>query len=260
MRFIDQLGNEIILADYPERIISLVPSQTELLYYLELDNRVVGITRFCIRPEDWFKNKNRVGGTKNLHCDKIRELNPDIIIGNKEENEEHQIKELIKEFPVWMSDISTLENALEMILAVGELTGKTEKAVFLSKQIQDGFDNLIPSKRQKRVAYLIWRNPYMAAGGNTFINDMLQRCGLINIFKNHKRYPKIYNNDLIKNNPELVFLSSEPYPFKDKHINELKFILPHSKIHLVDGELFSWYGNRLLHAPLYFSKLMNVIS
>ena len=260
MRTIDQLGNEINLAEYPERIISLVPSQTELLHYLELDDKVVGITRFCIHPEEWYRKKNRVGGTKNLHFDKIRELNPDIIIGNKEENEEHQIKELMKEFPVWMSDILTLENALEMILAIGELTGKQDKAVILSKQIQDGFDNLIPIKKSKSVAYLIWRNPYMAAGGGTFIDDMLQRCGFINVFKNHGRYPKIYENELIKNKPDFVFLSSEPYPFKEKHISEIFSILPKSKIHLVDGELFSWYGSRLLHSPKYFEKLMKVVS
>lgn len=260
MRFIDQLGNEIILADYPKRIISLVPSQTELLHYFELDGKVIGITRFCIYPEEWFKNKSRVGGTKNLHLDKIRELNPDILIGNKEENEKQQIKELMKEFPVWMSDICTLENAMEMILAVGELTGVPEKAVTLSKQIQDSFDNLIPIKKQKRVAYLIWRRPYMAAAGGTFIDDMLQRCGLINVFNNYQRYPKISENDLITNKPEIIFLSSEPYPFKEKHISEIWSILPKSKIHLIDGELFSWYGSRLLHAPQYFLKLINMIS
>jgi len=255
-KYIDQMSNEIKLDFLPKRIISLVPSQTELLHHLELDEEVVGITTFCIHPEEWHRSKTRVGGTKSIHFDRIEELTPDLIIGNKEENEEHQIKTLMKDYPVWMSDIKNLEDALEMILALGEITGKTDKAISITCEIQNSFEKMIRFSKPKSVIYLIWRNPIMVAGKDTFIDDMLGKCGFVNSVDSVERYPILTAEELSKISPDCIFLSSEPYPFKEENIKELKEVCPQSEIKLVDGEMFSWYGSRLLKAPDYFRSLI----
>lgn len=242
------------LSSIPKRIISVVPSQTELLFYLGLDEEIIGITKFCIHPQDGFKSTAKIGGTKQLDIAKIKSLKPDLIIANKEENERGQIEELMDFCPVWISDISNLAEALQMIERVGELVGKTEESLTLSHNIEQQFKELSQVPRNLSTAYFIWRKPYMVAGRNTFIDDMLQKCGLTNVF-NADRYPEINMDMLITANPQVVLLSSEPYPFKEKHIEELKAILPQAIIKLVDGEIFSWYGSRLLHAPAYFKWL-----
>ena len=254
--FIDQMDREVVLKAPLKRIISLVPSQTELLYYLGLDEEVIAQTLFCIHPENQHKNKPRIGGTKIINLDKIRALKPDLIIGNKEENEQSQVEELMQEFPVWMSDIQNLDDALDMIDKIGKLVQKEENAKSLVNEISIQFSALKLQKMHKSCLYLIWREPFMAAGSDTFINDMLQKCGFNNIAKNIAgRYPEINLEDLKTMHPELILLSSEPYPFKQKHINELQLICPKSTILLVDGELFSWYGNRLLKSASYFEQI-----
>jgi ABC-type Fe3+-hydroxamate transport system substrate-binding protein len=252
----DQLQRTITLADTPKRIISLVPSQTELLYDLGLDTEVVGITKFCIHPDDWFKHKTRVGGTKKYNFETIKALQPDLIIGNKEENEKEQIEELMKLYPVWMSDIKTLDEAKEMIELLGKLVQREEKAKNLIQKISASFEALKPIT-QKSCAYFIWKDPYLCAGKNTFIDDMMQRCGFKNIFSGPDRYPEISLVELAKAQPEVILLSSEPFPFKEKHMEELKEACPNAEIILVDGELFSWYGSRLAKSADYFSGLLH---
>jgi len=253
--FFDQLNRTIHLPSPPKRIISVVPSQTELLFYLGLNKEVIGITKFCIHLADKFKATTKVGGTKQLNITLIKELTPDLIIANKEENERSQIEELMAVCPVWISDISNLDEALNMIKAVGQLIDRVDEATVLSGLITKQFAQLNLQPLQLKVAYFIWRKPYMVAGKGTFIDDMLQRCGLTNVFEQN-RYPAITNKMLIDADPDIVFLSSEPYPFKQKHIDEFKTQLPNAKIILVDGEMFSWYGSRLLHAPGYFERLI----
>lgn len=252
----DQLHRTIQVPSLPQRIISLVPSQTELLYDLGLGERVVGITKFCIHPETWFKTKTRVGGTKKVDLDKVRALKPDLIIGNKEENERKDIEALAREFPVWMSDIRDLDGALDMIQRLGDLTGTAAQATRIAADIVQGFRAMEAREEPRTVAYFIWREPYMVAGHGTFINDMLKRMGLVNVFdEGDARYPEITEQELAEADPEVILLSSEPYPFKEKHILELNMICPGTPVHIVDGELFSWYGSRLLRSPEYFSGL-----
>ncbi|MDX2000885.1 MAG: helical backbone metal receptor [Chitinophagales bacterium] len=240
----------------PQRIVSLVPSQTELLFYLGLQDRIVGITKFCVHPADKVPQVPKVGGTKKLDLGIIQSLRPDLIIGNKEENEKEQIEQLMQQYKVWISDIANLEDALEMIGTIGGLTGTDEKCQQLVKQIKTAFENLVPNGA-KKVAYLIWRRPYMVAAKGTFINDMLQRCGWHNVFGHLGRYPEITPEQLHQAATELVLLSSEPYPFKEKHLHEIQAICPKAKVVLVDGEMFSWYGSRLLLAPSYFASLID---
>lgn len=253
-----------MLTKPPQRIVSLVPSQTELLHALNLEERVVGITKFCIHPASWFHTKTRVGGTKEVNIEAVRSLQPDLILANKEENVLEQISALEAIAPVWVSDVTHYENALEMIQTVGQLTHTLPLADELIRNIQNQFNDLrkycaVNPHLPIRVAYLIWRNPYMTIGGDTFIHNMLEQCGLENIFGNHTRYPTVHTSDLIAMQPDVVLLSTEPYPFQQKHIEELRKELPDTHMLLADGEMFSWYGSRMLHAPAYFIQLMKDI-
>lgn len=257
--YTDQLGRTIQLAAVPSRIVSLVPSQTELLYSLGLDQEVAGITKFCVHPNAWFRQKTRVGGTKTIKMDVIQQLQPDLIIANKEENEKEQIKELAKHYPVWISDINDLPDAFNMMEQIGTITGTSTKATSLINQIKASFAELQNTNNKPQTAYLIWRNPYMTIGGDTFIHHMLTRCGLQNVFGHTTRYPVITIEALQATGCRLLLLSSEPYPFKQHHMEELQSFLPNTQIRLVDGELFSWYGSRLLHAPAYFNALLRQV-
>jgi ABC-type Fe3+-hydroxamate transport system substrate-binding protein len=250
---VDQLGRLVEFNFPPQRIISLVPSQTELLFDLGLGERVVGITKFCVHPIDWSKTKMKIGGTKNLQLDTIDTLQPDLILGNKEENDEEGIYQLAARYPVWMSDIASWESAMDMILSVGHLVNEPEKASELAKEIVHRFEN-IKLFSPARTLYLIWRNPWMAAGKNTFIDTLLTRIGLVNGLRT-ERYPELSPEGIKELSPEIVMLSSEPFPFQQKHVIELQDLLPGAKIILVDGEMFSWYGSRLLKAPDYFSSM-----
>lgn len=253
--FTDQLGRTISLDRPPRRIISLVPSQTELLYTLGLEEEVAGITKFCVHPQQWFRTKTRIGGTKDIRPEIIDALQPDLIVANKEENDRAQVEQLFPRYPVWISDIATLADALQMIRSVGELTGKTTPALSLAEEITRRFAALGSPAPSPRTAYFIWRNPWMVAGGDTFIQDMLTHAGFTNIFRDQPRYPAIELESLAGSGCELVLLSSEPYPFREKHIGEIRAVLPEASIRLVDGEVFSWYGSRLLQAPAYLQEL-----
>lgn len=254
--FTDQMGRLISMSFPPKRIISLVPSQTELLFDLGLDDEIIGITKFCIHPNEKFKSKTKVGGTKKLDLAKIRSLNPDLIIGNKEENDQSQVEELMLEFPVWMSDILILEDAVEMIEQLGELSGKAENAFRIASNIKKSFEEIAHQVvSRKKVAYFIWKDPYMLAGKNTFIDDILAKAGFDNIVS-LSRYPAMSLVDLKELNPDLILLSSEPYPFKNEHVLEMESNFPDSSVWIVDGELFSWYGSRLQFTPNYLVQLL----
>lgn len=256
MNFTDQTEHTITLKSAPKRIISLVPSQSELLWDLGLRTELVGITKFCIHPDEMFKSIEKVGGTKKLDIEKIRALKPDLIIGNKEENEQIQIETLRKEFPVWMSDIYDLSDAFEMITAIAQMVEKQTEAEKLVKTIRDNFAKMdISGFKGKKVAYFIWYNPYMVAAPNTFVNNIIEKLGMINAFSYLSRYPEVNASQIKGAAPDCIFLSSEPFPFKEKHIAELKQICPNAEIILVDGEMFSWYGSRLQYAPAYFNTL-----
>jgi ABC-type Fe3+-hydroxamate transport system substrate-binding protein len=256
--FVDQLGSTIVVPSNPKRIISLVPSQTELLYDLDLGDRVVGITKFCIHPKRWFETKTRVGGTKKIAIEKVIELQPDLIIGNKEENTKEDIEKLRKIAPVWLSDINTFDSALEMIDAVGALTNTGTAAEALIGEIKRSFESitLASDHQAKRVRYLIWKDPYYQAGRSTFIDALIQKIGWINC-TTEERYPEWNGKD---DSMDYLLLSSEPYPFSHSDVEHLQQLFPSVKVILVDGELFSWYGSRMRLAPVYFQRLIDQLA
>jgi len=254
----DQLNRKIKVTKTPQRIISLVPSQTELLYDLGLGDRVFGLTKFCIHPQKWRKEKNIIGGTKKFRFDVIDSLNPDLIIGNKEENYKEGINKLAEKYPVWMSDIFTLEDSLNMINLLGNITNTKEKSTQISESIISEFNN-IPSFENKTVAYLIWKDPYMVVGNNTFINDILNKLNLKNVFADKVRYFETSEKEIKTLKPDYIFLSSEPFPFKENNCSFFRNLLPQTTVKVVDGELFSWYGSRLIQSPKYFKVLYDEI-
>ncbi len=252
----DQMGRRVAVSFPPQRIVSLVPSQTELLFDLGLGNRVVGVTKFCIYPPEARKNAAVIGGTKNFYFEAIAALKPDLIIGNKEENYQAGIEELAAHYPVWLSDISTLPQALDMIKRIAFIAGGKERGEKLATEITASFLALKPPRVGTTAAYFIWRKPYMVAASGTFIDDMLSRTGFRNVFAGLGRYPEITPDQLRAAAPERILLSSEPYPFGEKHMGEFQEICPTAKIQVVDGELFSWYGSRLRLSPAYFQQLL----
>lgn len=260
MLITDQINHQFELKTTPKRIISLVPSQTELLYDLGLDENVVGITKFCIHPKEWFETKIRVGGTKTVSFEKIAELKPDLIIANKEENTKSEIEALQKLYPVYTSDINTLKESFNMIATIGSITNISPKATQIINQVTIDFENLKPLHTTKSVLYFIWQQPFMSVGTDTFINDMLNRCGFYNALTDKTRYPELSEEQIKTINPDLIFLSSEPFPFKEKHINNFKKLCPNAKVVLVDGEMFSWYGSRLTKAKHYFVDLIEKLA
>lgn len=235
----------------PQRIVSLVPSLTELLCTLGLEDRIAGRTRFCIHPADKVGSIPVIGGTKNPGLDKIEAADPDFILANREENRKEDVEALAASYRLHLTDIASIEDALIEIHQLGSLLGTGDQAKQLTRQISERLDNR-PDEPPVRVAYLIWRDPWMTVGGDTYINDVLAHWGLMNVFGDRQRYPKITLREMRSRYPELILLSSEPFPFKKTHENEIRDALPGTRVLLVEGEWFSWYGSRMLSA---FEKL-----
>ena len=256
VRLIDQMGRSITLDHHATRIISLVPSITELLSYLGLDDAIQGITKFCIHPKQLHKTKTKIGGTKQVHFDRVKALQPDLIICNKEENSIELIHELEQlGYTLYISDIIQTADALSMIADIGVLTGKEEAAYVLSEKIKASFHNItkLTGPLRPKVAYLIWKEPMMIAGNNTYINSILNLLGFENAFNHMERYPSINMNQIKDAAVDLVLLSSEPFPFKAQDVDYFSQELPKSHILLVNGEIFSWYGSYMLQIEDYYN-------
>ncbi|MCX7909775.1 MAG: helical backbone metal receptor [Ignavibacteria bacterium] len=262
----DQLGNKLSFNETPKRIVSIVPSITELLFFLGLGNKVVGVTRFCTEPKGIVEKIPKVGGTKNVNISVVESLNPDIIIANKEENEKEQVEKLRDIAPVWVSYVTNFDTSIELIEKIGLLFEKEKIARTLVDNIQKKKGIFVEKMQnskyfRKRIIYFIWRKPYMIAGKNTFIDSMLSICTLQNVCEEIgtlSRYPTVDISILEKLNPDIIFLSTEPYPFKEKHINEFANIFPNALIKIVRGDYFSWYGSRILDAFDYFHILFEL--
>lgn len=236
------------------KIISLVPSITETLFDFGLnETQVIGRTKFCIHPDELVKKVEIIGGTKNLNIEKIRALKPDLIIANKEENLKNQVEELMEDHEVWLTNIETLEDNASFLTDLGNLLDQREKSTWFNEQIGAIFEGNRVSKPIE-ICYLIWRNPYMTVGGDTFISHILEKLGLMNRSKNEKRYPEISVSNMQE--ADCILLSSEPFPFRQVHIDELQAQLPTHRMMMVDGESFSWYGTHLVKCDAYFREFI----
>jgi len=254
----DQLGRLLSLVNSPKRIVSLVPSLTELLCDLGLKESLVGITKFCVHPKGLRQDIRVVGGTKQVHYDIIQSLNPDIILCNKEENTLDIVESCASIAPVHVSDIYTVEDCLQLIELYGELFAVEENAQQIINNIseaQKSFETFVKEQERLKVAYFIWKKPWMVVGNNTFIHHLLEKNKFDNVFSGIERYPSVALDDLRLNEVDLILLSSEPYPFKLSDRLQMEEKCPHAKVLIVDGEMFSWYGSRLIKAFSYFKQL-----
>ncbi|SDX36570.1 ABC-type Fe3+-hydroxamate transport system, substrate-binding protein [Lutibacter oricola] len=255
----DQIGREITLKSVPKRIVSLVPSQTELLCDLALENELVGITKYCIHPFNLKSTKAIVGGTKKVDYEKIKELKPDFILCNKEENAYDMLPELEKIAPTYFSDVNTINDSIDLILHLGSILNRRTESDNLAHKIEfklADFKQFIKDKPSRKVAYFIWANPWMVAGNDTYINEMLKLNKFENIYDSMSRYPKIVIDKIRwEGDPDVLIFSSEPYKFEDKHAMEIGSFTNRSITVFGDGEMFSWPGSRMLLAFDYFKEL-----
>ena len=257
MQVTDQLYNKVDLTEEPQRIISLVPSITELLFDLDLGQYISGRTRFCIHPKEKVHRIPVLGGVMGLNFQEIEDKQPDLILASKDENAKGEITDLSKEFPVWVSDVHNLYDAISMIQTIGSMCNRNEKALAMTKQIEEAFSTLehIP-ENVVRAVYLIWKNPLYTINRDTFIHDMLKRCGIENVFASKEEpYPIITEKEIRNKKPDYIFLPSEPYQFKEKDVEFFRESFPNVEIKRVDGEYFTWYGSHLVNAPSYFKQL-----
>lgn len=260
MLFVDDLGHELKLEDYPQRIVSLVPSITLTLFDLGADHLLVGRTKFCVEPKEKVDSIKTVGGTKQVDFELIASLSPDLILLNKEENTKEIYFALKEIAPVFVSEVVNLEDNYRMIIQLGELTNTSSKAEEIVKETIENFAQLDSNISPKNVLYFIWKDPYLSVGGDTFIHQMIESMGWKNIYATKKRYPQVDVMEAQKLQPDIILLSSEPYPFKEKHIQEMQVLFPKSKILLVNGEYFSWHGSKIRFSPNYFQKLLAQIT
>lgn len=240
------------------KVISLVPSITEALFDLGLtENEIVGRTKFCIHPAEKVKNVQTVGGTKNVNIEKIKALKPDIILANKEENVKEQVEALMSDFKVIVYNTETIEDNYYLVKNLGLLFNKEERAQMFNLKIYEVL-NKAKIHSNIKAAYLIWKNPYMTVGSDTFIHHILSEIGFENIFRHKTRYPEIQTEDLAE--ADIIMLSSEPFPFKEKHIAEFQKFYPDKKVMVVDGEAFSWYGTHIAKCEDYFKELISELN
>ena len=255
----DQMCRTVRLGEHPpQRIISLVPSITELLFDLGLESQVVACTKFCIHPSIKTNGLKKIGGTKNIDIQSVLDLNPDLVIGNKEENTIEDISRLQQHLPIWMSDVNTITDASSMIQQLGEITDTVAKADQIISEINKPIHH--HGLEQMDVAYLIWNKPYMVAASDTFIDAMLKHAGFNNVFAEKSRYPETTVEELRELQPQLLMLSTEPYPFKQDHVDFFQTMLPNTRTIIADGTYFSWYGSRMVEAKKYFHSLRESVS
>ncbi|MCA1761913.1 MAG: ABC transporter substrate-binding protein [Cryomorphaceae bacterium] len=260
----DQLGNVYQFSSPPRRIVSLVPSLTELLVDLGLEEKLVGLTKFCVHPNGLRDRKTVIGGTKNVRTEEVRKLQPDFILASKEENTRRCVEELRKDIPVYVSDISNLDDLKVAVTDLGKIFqvgAAAEKRIIEIDELSNSLKAKVGKKQS--CLYLIWKDPYMAAGTDTFISEMLELTGCENALKQlgeeGERYPRLTVELMNKLAPDHIFLSSEPFPFKEKHAKDLSAKTA-AKLRIVDGEAFSWYGTGVLRQGEYLQAFAQDVS
>lgn len=254
--FIDHLNRELQIPDSPKRIVSICPAITETLFALDAADQLVGRTKFCIFPKGDVENLPHVGGTKDVSIDKVRDLKPDLILAEKEENTRETVEALSAIAPVVVLEVQTIEDSYRLIQDLGQVTGHVAKAQTLANEAKRIFEQL-PKSQNLRVLYFIWRKPYMVVGNTTYIQSVMEHLGLENAAKDFDgRYPSLTSAELQQLAPDAILLSSEPFPFSEKHQTELAEILPDTPTLLVDGEMF-WYGSKMLEASPYYALLVS---
>jgi len=251
-------------AERRRRIVSLVPSLTETLCEVGGRARLMGCTAFCIRPKDVLKDPSviKVGGTKTVNRERVMALNPDLLLVNLEENELADIDFFKARVECYVNGVKTVAEGIHSIREVAMLIGTPDKAEEFAGRAELALAKLIQQSKDKtprRLFYPIWKDPWMSINRDTFIHDHLRLCGAENIFSGApERYPVITLEQVRAANPEIVWLPSEPFVFKQKHAPELAALLPNARIELVDGDNVCWFGTRQIEGMEYTGRQMQV--
>ena len=245
------------------RVVSLCPSTTELIFQLGGQDLLVGITSWCIHPAHGVASLEKVGGTKDPKVQRIIELAPDLVFFNEEENRKEDADVLAAaNVPLHISFPKTVVASIELIRSIGRAIDREEAAEALALQAERALEAVSKSAESAdpiRYAYLIWRKPWMAAGADTYLTDLLGLAGGVNVMAaGGERYPALELDQLVEAAPQVILLCSEPFPFKDKHIEELRKTegLQHLTYILADGEALTWHGSRTLEGIPYAQKIL----
>lgn len=249
------------LTDGAPRIVSLVPSVTELVCALGLAQYLVGRTGFCIHPADALASVPKVGGTKDVNIDKIRRLAPTHLLVNIDENEKPTVDQLATFIPniIVTHPLAPLDN-LALYRLIGGLFGADVAAESLCAAFEREYAQTralldTPGRAAKRVLYCIWQDPWMTVSRDTYIARMLALIGWQQwVAPSERRYPEFRWSDALANTIDEVLLSSEPYRFTDTHVDALERQLG-KPVRLVDGEMLSWYGSRAIDGLRYLREL-----
>jgi iron complex transport system substrate-binding protein len=243
------------------KIISLCPSTTLTLFDLGLEKQVIGRTIFCNKPEDKINRVMKFGGTKNPKIDKIRSFSPSHILFNEEENDITHLKVLQDISEIIIHTPTDIPSSIKMIRDYGQIFNCTESASLWAEKITKKYIELKNENHKTfTYLYLIWKNPYMLAGESTYINSMLSLINGKNLASQipNARYPEISFEQINDLEADFIFLSTEPFPFTEKHIDDFKKI--NSTIKIVDGEALSWHGTYSYYGLDYLNKLAKNIN
>jgi ABC-type Fe3+-hydroxamate transport system substrate-binding protein len=255
---VDASGVAVELPRPPRRIVSLIPSTTEILCALGLGDALVGVTVYCVEPRDVVRGKTRIGGEKDPDLARIRALEPDLVVANVEENRREDIDQLRAwSIPVWVTYPRTVVAGIRLIGELGEVTGAGTRAREMLRDLEPLYarvERATADRSPVAVFYPIWRGPYMTINGDTYIHDMLRVCGGRNIFADRpERYPTVTLDDVAARRPEVILLPDEPFRFRRAHLADFAAYaevpaVRDGRIHLVDGKPFSWHGPRIAEA------------
>jgi len=264
----------------PQRVVSLVPSVTESLFDLNLGDRLVAITDYCIHPADKVASLPRIGGTKNPDVQRIIELKPDLVIANQEENRKEDVDRLLAaRIPVWVTFPKTVADAFNLLWNIMHVFDEPVMVprVRLIEQTMDWVWRISEKRLEDqpcRVFVPIWLDPLMTFNAETYASDLLRICGGINVFAERERlyplkadlgeqvpssepgrdtrYPRVTLDEVVAAQPDLILLPSEPFPFTQSHLSLFAGLdIPaahNNRIEFIDGSLLTWHGTRIAHA------------
>jgi ABC-type Fe3+-hydroxamate transport system substrate-binding protein len=259
MQWSDALGKPHGRYSGSPRIVSLVPSLTELLVALDLAEALVGRTGFCIHPRQVVRRIPKLGGTKGFRIDKLRELKPTHVLVNIDENRREEVEALADFVPhLIVTHPLTVGDNLDLYRLLGGVFGREQRAEVLCDAFERewaALNVLAAGLARQQVVYLIWREPWLSVARDTYISRMLAAAGWDTLpLESPVRYPEI-DLPALAGDAEIVFLSSEPYPFREQHVRQLTKQLPGTRSSLIDGEMVSWYGSRAIHGLKYLREL-----
>lgn len=238
------------------RIVSLCPSTTLTMFDFGLAEALVGRTIFCIKPEKKVDAIAKIGGTKNPNFDKIKKLNPTHILFNMEENDASHLAELEHMCSVIVTTPTDIESTISMLHAFGTAFSRKAEASLWEQRIRAELLAIPKVNGTFRYLYVIWRNPVMVAGSNTYIDYLFGLFGGVNVAQeiSDKRYATLTETDLHKARADRIYLSSEPFPFKEKHIAEFEPFC--NDIQLINGEAASWHGTYTVIGLQYLKRVL----